>query len=628
MRAKKRQSLLAVILMLGIGIPGSIGIFAVQAKAVPDQPVIQEVLQAADTATPTMTATLLPVASSTATLRPSGDVSSPTGPGSARLYAYVQAPSGALERPYVILKAFSAPPRAVPLSIRGFVDSQEFICPSDSCVMHLDGNARFVFRAYSEDGLVSDEVISTVDVTRGQDGFFVTINTVSQFTTFVNACSNLWGIYDETNVTWDDFVQFPHELNTRKTLHSLATQLLLNGIVDASDCPAGGLSVSLDWPTACGLERATPKMIEWQNQYDDYIWLASRDVGIPPKLIKTLIEVETQFWPGNSRFYLDEYGLGQVSQLGMDILLRRDPAYYQQVCSTVLLPTQCASAYVSLSPEAQAMIRGAAVRQMDATCPSCDYGLDLNRAKESVSLIAKVLRANCEQVDYIMSLAVVERDEDADQATATAAVATLIAGGDTTLTSYEDMWRFTFLAYHSGLSCFQQAVTATKRERLPVNWENVAGNLTCRGGEDYTNAFMDNLFAFDFYRYESNEQDVVIPASTIIPTWTPPSTSTPFISTAQVRVQVFMDRNGNQQPDPGEWIDAMSVQLDTSNNEQITQRTQEGIAVFDMSGFTPGIGITVSLPGLYRSESFVLPEQGEVLVTFMFEQPVLPTSLP
>ena len=89
-----------------------------------------------------------------------------------------------------------------------------------------------------------------------------------------------------------------------------------------------------------------------------------------------------------------------------------------------------------------------------------------------------------------------------------------------------------------------------------------------------------------------------------------------------------MDRNGNGAPDDGEWIDAMTVLLTTSSNEQITQRTQNGIAVFDMSGFTPGIGINVSLPGLYRSESLVLPEQGEVTVTFIFEQPALPTSLP
>jgi hypothetical protein len=89
-----------------------------------------------------------------------------------------------------------------------------------------------------------------------------------------------------------------------------------------------------------------------------------------------------------------------------------------------------------------------------------------------------------------------------------------------------------------------------------------------------------------------------------------------------------MDRNNNGSPEDGEWIDAMTVLLTTSANEQITQRTQNGIAIFDMTGYPPGIDINVSLPGLYRSENFVLPEQGEVSVTFVFEQPALPTLLP
>jgi hypothetical protein len=139
---------------------------------------------------------------------------------------------------------------------------------------------------------------------------------------------------------------------------------------------------------------------------------------------------------------------------------------------------------------------------------------------------------------------------------------------------------------------------------------------------------METLFVFDTYRYLVLEADSAIPASTLVPTRTPIATPTVFISSAQVRVQVFMDRNGNTVPDAGEWIDSMSVLLTTSGNDQITQRTQNGITVFDMTGYEPGIGINVSLPGLYRDESFVLPEQGEVLVTFMFEQPVLPTSLP
>lgn len=633
MRARKRRSFLAILLILGLGIPGSIGIFVVQAKAFVDQSALQNAIQSAGSFTPTSTSTLTSTPTFTAVA--GSGFPTPAGTLSSNLYAYIQAPSGVLTRPYVILKAFSTSPRTENITIRGYIDSQEFVCSTESCVMYLDGSARFVFRAYSDTGAVGDEVIASVTVSRVQNGYQVSINTISQFATFTNSCSNTWGITDNNNVTWDDFVQFPYELNTRKTLHTLATQLMLNGIVDASDCPAGGLSLSLNWPTACGLERATPAMIEWQNQYDDYIWLASKNYGIPPKVIKTLIEIESQFWPGNQRFYLDEFGLGQLNQLGVDVLLRRDPALYQQVCAGVL--ADCTHPYISLDPSQQAMIRGAVVSLADATCPTCEYGLDLNKAKESVSLIARVLKANCEQVDFILSLTV-PVDEDADAATATAAAATATSAAATSTaegeylfpenTEYEDMWRFTFAAYHSGLNCFQQAVIATRKAKLPVTWENVKHELKCRSGRDYADGFIGNLESFDFYRYEITDADVVVPVSTIVPTRTPMPTPTLYISTAQVRVQVFMDRNGNQSPDAGEWIDAMSVLLTTSSNDQITQRTEDGIAIFDMTGYPPGIGINVSLPGLYRDENFVLPEQGEVTVTFMFEQPALPTSLP
>jgi hypothetical protein len=253
--------------------------------------------------------------------------------------------------------------------------------------------------------------------------------------------------------------------------------------------------------------------------------------------------------------------------------------------------------------------------------------VDLNKAKESVPLFARLIRANCEQVNYILKLAV-PKDEDVYSATATAAVATVVAGGESPLTSYEDDWRFTLTAYHSGLSCFQQAVIATKKNGVPVNWDNLSKQLKCKGGVDYVNGFMETLFAWDSYRYSTTDTDVAVPVSTIVPTHTPVPTSTVQISTADIKVQVFMDRNGNKQPDAGEWIDAMSVLVTTSSNQEIKQRTKDGIAIFDMTGYPPGLGITVSLPGLYRSENLNLPEQGEVVVTFMFEQPVLPTSLP
>ena len=629
MRTSKRHSFHRILFALGIALPSLIGILAVQAKAVTDEiGMVKPALQVQSTSTVTRTSTppltaTLPLQTSTG----SPPLSLPTSVNvlPSGLYAFIEVPIGPTPQAYVILSAFSSLPTQVSIVIRGFVNTEEFICTASPCAINLQTSSRLVFAAYADSGESSETVIASVSVTRTDDGYLVTIDSVSQFRTFNNSCSIAWGVFDESNATWDDFVQFPYELHTKKTLHNLATQLLLNGIVDASDCPTGGLSLGLNWPTACGLERSSSAMIEWQNRFDEHIWLASSHHGIPPKILKTLIEIETQFWPGNSRFYLDEYGLGQVNQLGVDVLLRRDPTLYQKVCPSVL--SDCSRPYLSLEPQQQAMIRGAVVRLMDITCADCEYGFDLNKAKESISILAMLFRANCQQVDLLLQLADVP-DPDADAATATAAAATIAAGGDTDTTSYEDLWRFTFLSYHSGLNCFQEALIATRKAHRPFTWENVEERLKCRGGADYVNGFMNNLFAFDFYRLDYTDTNVVIAAPTIIPTRTPVPTPTAFISDATVRVQVFMDRNGNGTPEDGEWIDAMTVLLETSTNEQITQRTQNGIAIFDMSGYTPGIGINVSLPGLYRNERFDLPQEGEVTVTFIFELPLLPTIIP
>jgi hypothetical protein len=486
-----------------------------------------------------------------------------------------------------------------------------------------------VFRAYADTGETSDEVIASVSVVQVENGFLVSIDAVSQFTQFTDSCAAIWHVRDEENASWDNFVQFPFQLNTAKTLHTLTAKLIVNGVVDASDCPAGGLSPGLDWPTGCGLEKARSAMIAWQNQFDDYIWLASRDHGIPPKLLKNLIDYESQFWPGNSRFFLDEFGLAQINQLGVDVLLRRDPIYYQRVCSTVLSTLDCLRPYASLEPPQQRLIRGAVVSSMDATCSkssTCPYGVDLDKAKQSIDLIASLLQANCQQMNDIRKQAI-EPDPDADAATATAVVATIAAGGSAG-TTYEDLWRFTLLTYHSGSNCFRQAYVDLRKSGGDVNWDTLEEHLACKGGQPYVNGFMDNLFAFDSYLYQPSDALSGMAVPTIVPTRTPFPTPTVYVSTARIIVKVYVDRNANGTPEEGEWIDAMTVQFTVSNTQVITQRTQNGVAIFDMSGYTPNSGIDVSLPGLYRSQTFLLPEQGDVEVVFKFDQPVLPTTLP
>lgn len=628
MRTRQRNSLFSILFLLGLVLPGLIGIFVVQAKAIEDQSLIAQLfLQNGLSATPTSTST--PPLSLTATGSPFTDPSFPLGLPAVDLYAFIQAPTKQVARPYVILTAFASIPRTGSVEIRGFIDSQEFICTVSPCAIHLQSSSRLIFRAYADTGESSEEVVASVSVTQSLTGYLVNIDTVSQFTTFIDSCSNTWGKRDEENVTWDNFSQFPYQINTSKTLHTLAARLILNGVVDTSACPAGGLSLGLDWPTTCGLQKASDTAIAWQNQFDGYIWLASRDHGIPPKILKTLFEYESQFWPGNSRFYMDEVGLGQINQLGVDVLLRRDPTYYQKVCPSVL--SDCSRPYVSLEPEQQAQIRGAVINSVDAACPTCENGVDLEKAKQSITLVASLLKANCQQVNEI-----VRRPYKPDPGTPTAIptktpkpfAATPTPGGRRTSPNYEDYWRFTFASYHSGVSCFQDAVLATKKNELPVIWENVSAELNCKGGKEYVNGYMDNLFTFNSYLYEPRDLLSVIAAPTIVPTRTPVPTPTVYISSARIIVQVYMDRNGNNTPDADEWIDAMTVEVSVSNAQKITQRTINGIAIFDLSGYPPNSGIDVSLPGLYRNETLLLPEQGDVTIVFKFDQPVLPTSLP
>lgn len=624
MRKKSGNSRLLSLLILGIAFRGLLGIFSVQADASGDKPGTMPYLQSGSTSTMALTSTGTALPSMTATVSPVAGSSSVIST-SVNVYAFIRAPVGYVPRPYVVLTAFASIPQSKLAGFRGYIDSDEFVCAESPCIVYLDGSSRLVFRAFTTNGGSSAEIISSVSVTSDPQGYAVTIDSISQFTSFVDSCSLMWGVRDEENVNWDSFVQSPYELNTRKTLHTLATQLLVRGIVDASDCPAGGLNLSLDWPTACGLEKATGEMIEWQNQFDEYIWLSSRDYGVPPKIIKSLLEFESQFWPGNSRFYLDEFGLGQINQLGVDVLLRRDPTLYQKVCPGIL--SDCSRPYLSLEPFQQALIRGAVVNSVDAACPTCEYGIDLDRAKESVSLISSLLRANCRQVDDILKIPY-KPDEDVDAATATAVVATVAAGGARPGATYEDYWRFTLYTYHSGVSCFQETVKKTRDASLPVTWANFEKNMECRGGWDYVNGLMNNLFVFDRYLYQSIDTGRIQVAPTLIPTRTPIPTPTVYISTAVIKVQVYMDRNGNGAPDQDEWIDGMSVLLATSAGDQITLRTENGIVIFNMNGYRPGLGIDVSLPGLYRNEGFILPERGEIVLTFKFEQPALPTILP
>src|SRR5215510_9064294 len=158
MRKKNRHSSFLILLMLGIGLPGFIGILGVQAKAVASQPeIISSILQIAGTPTPTLI-------QATSTGLPPIDHLTPSGIFSPGLHAFIQAPNGTVSRPYVILTGFSSLPRTDSVTIRGFVNSQEFICTKFPFVITLQGDSRFVFSAFTDSGATREEVIASVRV--------------------------------------------------------------------------------------------------------------------------------------------------------------------------------------------------------------------------------------------------------------------------------------------------------------------------------------------------------------------------------------------------------------------------------------------------------------------------------
>ncbi len=546
-------------------------------------------------------ATGTPPPTPTATFQPL--VPFPTELASNALFAFIEAPPGALTLPYVTLTAFQTGTFTTGITISGTMNTTQFICPGSPCTVPLQlGESRFQFKASTPTGLSGDTIYATVFAEMRSDGYHVTIESVSQFSqAFQDSCLKEWGIEENQGPSWAEFPPFPYQLNTDIPLHHLAARLITYGLVDTTSCPAGGLSADMDWPNACGLEKATPKMIAWENQYDDAIWTAANQIGIPPKIIKTLIEVESQFWPGNECFFVDEYGLGQINQLGVDVLLRNDFNLYQQVCPSVL--TNCTVPYVSLAAPQQALVRGALLASQNSACDACQFGLDLTKAQQSITFIAQLLKANCDQAKNVLDVKNLKTD-------------------------YESYWKFTLLSYHSGMSCLADAVHATKLAGDPLDWEHLGPQINCAGGEKYVNNFWANLGLFDSYRYSSGAVPQGQYQPVFSPTNTPLPSPTPNLSSAKVEVTVYMDLNGDGTPEPGEGLDNIPVQLVFPDGKILAGTTKQGLATFDMSGTVTGTKITATLPNLYRQYEFYLPQSGTVPIIFGFAQPTLPAKIP
>jgi len=269
-----------------------------------------------------------------------------------------------------------------------------------------------------------------------------------------DSCAAIWG-FDRPQLGIPDVLSFPissQELHTDYDYYYLAAMLIQKKAVDTTGCLYDGLQ-TFTTASMCGVNAARPQLIEWQNKFDPYIFNSGNHTGIPPRLVKKLFALESQFWPGYYKT-ISSSGLGQLNQNGADALIIYNPDYYQRLCPQVLHSDACRQGYDKLSEDEKQLLRGRLVSQVNADCPSCDYGVNLNVAIDSVQVFTDVIKANCRQVNNTVYNVTYVRPAS--------------------LISYVDMWRLTLANYNSGSGCTATALESSWTTYRDLDWAHVS----------------------------------------------------------------------------------------------------------------------------------------------------------
>ena len=254
---------------------------------------------------------------------------------------------------------------------------------------------------------------------------------------------------------------------------------------------------------------ATPKMNQWQNQFDQEILNVAQEDNIPPLLLKNLFLRESQLWPGTYHD-IKEVGFGQITENGADTLLLWNKEFYNSFCSLALDQGVCSKGYTNLSDERQALLRRVLLRSSNASCPKCDTGIDELKANYSIHIFAETIRANCTQVSQLVSN-ITQKP---------------VRG----LVGYDDLWRFTLVNYNAGSVCLGNALERTWEAKQPIDWDHAMPNIdpACQSAVEYVVDISDNETK------TISSFSTPLPTATVIttPTPTPTSDTTPTLSNA------------------------------------------------------------------------------------------------
>ena len=286
------------------------------------------------------------------------------------------------------------------------------------------------------------------------------------------------GIVNPTDVPgWLDKLNSPDQLYSEYPLETLAGKLILYGVVTAPDCPNGSLLES-GLASQCGVQAALPEVNKWQNRFNSAIIAASQQTGVPPLLLKNIFAWESQFWPQTVFVNTSEFGLGHLTEMGADSVLRWNYAFYQSTCHDSFSAENCDKFYVDQPPAIQSALRGVVLQHVNADCGNCNFGLDLKLAENSIPVFATTLLANQRLVKlYIQWF--------------TGKKASEVVGDD-------DLWKFTLTSYNAGPGCFKSALARTTYAGQSINWENLSSNFdpACRGANAYVDFVSSNAQYF------------------------------------------------------------------------------------------------------------------------------------
>lgn len=365
--------------------------------------------------------------------------------------------------PDLVLRAVEPLPNHNITSIRGTLDGVPFHCEDSTCrvpfVPSHDRGKRLTFWATSSFGDMTETYKGRMRAVSAPDGGWYIDVLSSQFRGISPAsCSQTWGSLPSPGrlPPWLTTPEAPEELASTELYEQLALQLVERGVVDTEHCPNLGFleDGSLN---ACAVDAARPVVSSWQNQFDQRILHVARSHNVPAQLLKSVFAQESQFWPGLYPQSEDEIGFGQLTDNGADSTLLWNKDFFAEFCPLVLSERACSQGYPGLLPGEQAIVRGALLRRVDASCADCPAGIDLSRADASVSVFAESLLASCEQVGRMV------RNTTGDEPGEVA--------------SYETLWQMTVANYHGGSGCVAEALQDTWNGLGLLRWPDVAQNM-------------------------------------------------------------------------------------------------------------------------------------------------------